>query len=167
MTPLLTDFYCVACHRALCTSCAGGGARNTCFLIHCKGCRLAAGVAEQLDSSDVDLQHQRALFHAAALQGVIHVEQSLFSLRTYKRHTYNLHVWESYAAVAGVRPYPVSQVQLDNFTLYGLTMREPPLDPSSLELVVGAISGWHIQCEDALRRIYGVQQALYTAGGGR
>ena len=137
----------MGCEQVLCGECAAAGRRNTCPFVHCFQCRTFSANAARRPSQDPELESQRGALVAATIQGVALLEQARYADATYKRHARNLKDYMNYCYIFGYSPFPASRVVLEQYIPYSLALREPTLDPSSVELILGAISGWHIQAQ--------------------
>ena len=138
-----TASYCVACHLVLCRECAGAGAFRTCRAVYCRNCRRDADLP-------FDATPDELIFHGALVAGVQHIEASRYNQATFIRHSSNLKQFTKYAATARVVALPATQESVEKFISFALVIREPSLDPSSIELIVSAISAWHKQLEGVL-----------------
>ena len=114
----------------------------------CVRCQIikSAGTRD-LDSGDPDLDRSRLLLlqgHTAALTAL---RQDFLRDGTTKRHVHNLKSYNDYCRVMGVRAFPPAVHDLELFVVYALTTRRPVLDPASIKLTLGAISGYMIQLQ--------------------
>lgn len=146
--PLRTNFCCGPCERALCAECAGAGRINTCTIIECVRCQLVKSAGTRtLSSGDSTLDQHRLLLLQGHTAALTQLRQDFLRGLTTKRHMHNLKSWTDYCQLMGVRAYPPAVHDLELFVAHALTTRQPVLDPASIKLTIGAISGYMIQLQ--------------------
>lgn len=147
-TQLVTTYYCVVCRRGLCSSCAGAGSRNSCPLVQCALCRRQDALSALRPTDDPAQRRHREVLLNATLEGLVRLEQALLSEATYTRHASNLRTWETYCEESGFAPYPATQTSISLFVPWALMVKN--LNPCTVDLILGALSGWHQQAQAAL-----------------
>ena len=140
-TQLVTTYFCVVCRRGLCSSCAGAGSRNSCPLVQCALCRRQDALSALRPTDDPAQRRHREVLLNATLEGLVRLEQALLSEATYTRHASNLRTWETYCEESGFAPYPATQTSISLFVPWALMVKN--LNPCTVDLILGALSGWH------------------------
>ena len=100
-----------------------------------------------LSSGDSALDQHRLLLLQGHTAALTQLRQDFLRGLTTKRHIHNLKSWTDYCHLMGVRAYPPAVHDLELFVAHALTTRQPVLDPASIKLTIGAISGYMIQLQ--------------------
>ena len=108
---------------------------------------MRSASTRELNSGDPALDHHRLLLVQGHTAALTELRQDFLRELTTKRHAHNLKTYEKYCHIMGVRAYPPAVHDLELFIAYSLTTRRPVLDPASVKLTIGAISGYMIQLQ--------------------
>ena len=134
------------CHRSLCASCAGGPRRTVCALIRCDDCQAA-------EAGQYDLLHT-----VTQRLGRVHLQQQTSEVLLHARrestvgvHRRALAALTQYGIVYHAITLPTSALQVGHWVTWMLLIRDPTLDPSTIQLYVSVLSDWHQTAREVTR----------------